>query len=74
VTNADKPQKYKSVKTGNVLLRCSGKFHYRGRDFHGLVDLVSNALYDDPDDSFADHVGLDSSLKKGLIEPVKAGP
>ena len=41
-------------------------FYWRGQYFHGLVDVETNALYDDPEDSFCDHVGLhrDSNIEK----------
>lgn len=33
-------------------------FHWRGRFFSGLVCPDCNSLWDDPEDSFAEHVGL----------------
>ena len=33
-------------------------FYWRGRYFSGLVDVAANTLYDDPEDSFAAHVGM----------------
>jgi hypothetical protein len=56
-----------SVKTGNVLVRKPEMFYFRGVSFHGLVDEKANALYDDPDDSFAAAGGIQSSLELGLI-------
>jgi len=43
-------------------------FNWRGKSFSGLVDEDRNALYDNPEDSFADHVGIQNALKQGLIE------
>ena len=59
---------YVSVKTGNVLVRKPGMFFWRGRWFHGLVDVDVKDLYDDPADDFSAHVGLTSSMSKGLIK------
>ncbi len=59
---------YMASESGNVLTRKSSMFYWRGIWFHGLVDEKNNALYDDPDDSFADHVGIETSISKGLIE------
>lgn len=58
---------YVSVKTGRTLVRKPQMFHFRGTDFHGLVDVEVNALYDDPSDSFAARVGMPSSEEQGLI-------
>lgn len=58
---------YTSTKSGNQLERKLGMFFWRGRYFTGLVDVAANALYDDPEDSFADHVGMPGSLEQGLI-------
>ena len=58
---------YICVKTGNALERKANMFFWRGRYFHGLVDVKENALYDDPTDSFADYVGITNGLEKGLI-------
>ena len=33
-------------------------FYWRGLWFSGLVDTETNALYDNPDDSFLKHVGV----------------
>ena len=60
---------YVCVKTGNTLERKANMFFWRGRYFTGLVDVKTNALYDDPSDSFAKHIGIESSLEKGLIVP-----
>ncbi len=38
-------------------------FYWRGRYFSGLVDVAANTLYDDPEDSFADHVGFEGLCK-----------
>lgn len=65
---------YIAVKSGERLERRSGAFYYRDRYFTGLVDTANNALYDDPEDSFADHVGIESSLDSGLIRPDKDIP
>lgn len=64
-------KKYKSVKTGEVLEVLKNKMCWRGRYFSGLVDVKNHALYDNPEDSFADYVGMESSLSLGLIEEVK---
>ncbi len=44
-------------------------FAWRGRFFSGLVDVEHNALYNDPEDSFEDHVGISES--KELIEEIE---
>ena len=57
-------------------------FFWRGRYFSGLVSgcgmepvkggekvISGGALYDDPEDSFAAHVWIKSSLDEGLIVP-----
>ena len=62
---------YRSIKSGNLLVRRPNMFHWRGTFFSVLVDIESNALYDDPEDSFAECVGITSSLNKSLIEEVK---
>lgn len=59
--------RYIRVDTGAELERLTNIFYWRGRYFSGLVDAKNNALFDDPDDSFCDHVGLQSSLQRGLI-------
>lgn len=61
---------YIAVKSGNKLVRRAGMFYFRGVTFHGLVDEENNAFYDDPDDSFAAHTGIKSSLEKGLIKAI----
>ena len=43
---------------GHPLDRRPAMFFWRGRYFHGLVCPVCNALYDDPEDSFEEHVGM----------------
>lgn len=58
---------YVGATTGNELERLPAQFWWRGRTFSGLVDVATHALYDDPADSFAEHVGMPSSLAKGLI-------
>jgi len=63
--------KYKSVKTGNVIEIKERMFYWRNRYFKGLVDVEDNALYDYPENSFADHVGIKSSIDKGLIKLVE---
>lgn len=45
-------KKYVSKSTGNLLERQPKQFYFRKRYFSGLVDVKSNALYDDPEDSF----------------------
>ena len=62
--------KYRAVKTGNDLTPIGGMFYWRGRAFSGLIDQAGNALYDNPEDSFADHVGIESSIAMGLIEKI----
>lgn len=42
-------------------------FFFHGQYFSGLVDSEANALYDDPEDSFAAVTGIESSIDKGLI-------
>jgi len=59
---------YISTSTGNKLIRKPNMFAWRGQSFHGLVDVEKNALYDDPEDSFAAVLGIDSSLHQGLIQ------
>lgn len=59
---------YTSTKSGNRLERMEAMFFWRGRYFPGLVDVAEKALYDDPEDSFADHVGMQSALAQGLIK------
>ncbi len=62
--------KYIEVKTGTELERRQNMFFLQqGRYFSGLVSQNEDALYDDPDDSFAAAVGMKSSLDKGLIQP-----
>jgi hypothetical protein len=56
-------------KTGEILKKKLGMFFYRGKAFVGLVSS-SKALYDCPEDSFAKHVGIRSSLDEGLIRRV----
>jgi len=59
---------YIETSTGRHLVRMEAQFWYRGQRFHGLV--IDNALYDDPDDSFAAAAGIKSSLDEGLIAKV----
>ena len=59
--------KYRSVKTGNLLHRSPDQFYWKGEWFHGLVDIKTNALYDDPEDSFNAHVGIPTAFEEGLI-------
>jgi len=63
-------KEYICVKSGNILERRERHFYWRGRFFSGLVDVKNNALYNDPEDSFAEHLGIESldSLKSGLIK------
>jgi len=63
--------KYKSVKTGNVLEIKENMFYWRKRYFKGLVDVEEKDGYDCPEDSFADHVGIKSSIDEGLIKLVQ---
>lgn len=58
---------YIAIKTGNVLEARPRMFFWRGRYFSGLVDVEANSLYDNPEDSFAQHVGLDLSVVSGQI-------
>lgn len=50
-------------RKGHPLERRPSMFYWRGRHFHGLVCAACNSLYDDPTDSFEEHVGL-----KGMKE------
>jgi hypothetical protein len=59
---------YVSTITGNKLERRRDQFYWRGQSFHGLVDVKSGSLFDDPCDSFADHVGIKSSIALGYIK------
>ena len=43
-------------KCGAALERRANMFYWRGRFFHGLVCTPCNALWDDPTDSFEQHV------------------
>ncbi len=61
---------YSAANTGNRLERRADMFYWRGRYFSGLIDAEANALYDDPADSFAAAVGIESSLAKGLIQRI----
>ncbi|MEK0324860.1 MAG: hypothetical protein QQN63_04070 [Nitrosopumilus sp.] len=61
---------YKSIRTGNLLERRSGMFYWHDRWFSGLVDVEVNALYDDPEDSFMDHVTATTTHNTDLIEKV----
>ncbi len=63
-------KKYISLSTGNELVRKEGMFHWRGRFFSGLVDEEVKALYDNPEDSFAAHIGIESAPGEGLIEEI----
>lgn len=54
---------YRAKSTGNLLERRPKMFYWRGRYFSGLVDVAANVLYDDPEDSFADHVGFEGLCK-----------
>ena len=58
---------YVVASTGNVLERRESMFYWRGRYFPGLVDPKTNALYDDPEDSFNKHVSIPTALESGLI-------
>jgi hypothetical protein len=59
--------KYVSTKTYEVLERKAACFYWRGQYFSGLIDVKANALYDDPENSFAAVVGVPSSIEKRLI-------
>lgn len=61
---------YVSTITGNKLERRRDQFYWRGQSFHGLVDVESGSLFDDPDDSFADCVKIQSSLSRGWIKEI----
>jgi hypothetical protein len=43
-------------KCGSLMERRPNMFHWRGRFFHVLVCFPCNALWDDPTDSFEQHV------------------
>ena len=43
-------------KCGGTLERRPNMFYWRGCFFHGLVCVPCNALWDDPTDSFEQHV------------------
>ena len=58
---------YISTASGNRLERKDARFFYKDRYFPGLVDVAENALYDDPEDSFAKYAGIPSSMEEGLI-------
>lgn len=60
---------YVCVATGNILERRPNMFYWRGRYFPGLVDVKTNGLYDDPEDSFNEHVHIPKSIDEGLIKP-----
>jgi hypothetical protein len=45
-------------KCHEPMVRRQEKFFWRGRFFSGLVCVPCNSLWDDPDDSFEEHVGL----------------
>ena len=45
-------------------------FYWHDRWFSGLVDVEVNALYDDPEDSFMDHVTATTTHNTDLIEKV----
>jgi hypothetical protein len=49
---------YVHTKCGSELARKPRMFHWRGRDFPGLVCEKCMALWSDPNDSFCAHVGL----------------
>jgi hypothetical protein len=71
------------TKYGKPLFRKAAMFYWRGRYFSGLVtvrkmepfqkdgwfkQVSAGDLYDDPEDSFAAHVGIKSSIEMGLIQ------
>ena len=58
---------YVSTTTHALLERRAACFYWRGQYFCGLVDVKANALYDDPEDSFAATLGVPSSIEKRLI-------
>lgn len=62
---------YMATKTHNLLVERTGQFYHRGTHFLGLVDEAANALYDHPDDSFNNYLGLPTALAEGLIVPVE---
>lgn len=62
---------YMATKTENLLEFKEDMYHWRGIDFPGLVDEETNALYDYPEDSFAEHVGIPTALEQGLIVPIE---
>ena len=43
-------------KCGGALVATPGTFYWRGQSFAGLVCEPCRALYDNPDDSFFEHV------------------
>lgn len=43
-------------------------FYWRGRYFSGLVDVKTNALYDDPEDSFNEFAFIPRAIDQGLIK------
>ncbi len=59
---------YRSVSTGNLLERRPNMFYWRGRYFSGLVDVKTNALYDDPEDSFNEFAFIPRAIDQGLIK------
>lgn len=48
----------KCPKCKNVMERRPDQFYYREKFFHGLVCVTCNSLWDDPTDSFAEHMGI----------------
>ena len=54
------------TKCGTAMERRPNMFYWRGRFFHGLVCVPCNALWDDPTDSFEQHVS--NQARAGAME------
>jgi len=61
---------YACPKCKGRLVRRGGMFYWRGQYFYGQVCSQCNALWDDPDDCFATHVGG----KPRKLEVYEEGP
>jgi hypothetical protein len=62
------PKQYRARKTGALLVLTPGMFSFNSKKYSGLMDTLTNTLYDNPEDSFATAAGIPSSLDTGMIE------
>jgi len=47
-------------------------FYWRGKWFPALVDVAANNMFDHPENSFYNNLGMKNSVESGFVIPVNA--